>query len=83
MDDNIQGIIGHQSKVGEWIRCSERLPEVGRRVLTFDKWGHIRDRELYHFKDGLSIFRPDGLYPIKDITHWMPLPESPVLARSG
>lgn len=61
----------------EWISVNDRLPETGERVLTLDKWGHIRDRELFRFKSGFICFRPDGLVPVKDITHWMPLPEPP------
>ncbi len=33
-----------RDKVPEWIPVKERLPEIGVRVLTLDKWGHIRDR---------------------------------------
>lgn len=64
-----------QKPFGEWISVKDRLPETGERVLTLDKWGHIRDRELFRFKSGFICFRPDGLVPVKDITHWMPMPE--------
>ena len=63
--------------MSEWIRVYDRLPEPGERVLTHDKWGHIHDRVLYQFVDGCVLFRPDGLKPGKDVTHWMPLPEQP------
>lgn len=33
-----------REKVPDWIPVKERLPEIGVRVLTLDKWGHIRDR---------------------------------------
>lgn len=61
----------------QWISVKDRLPDRGAKVLTRDKWGHIRDRALYIFEDGTKIFRPDGLIPEKDVTHWMPLPEPP------
>ena len=62
-----------QKPMTEWISVKDRLPEIGECVLTLDKWGHIRDRELFMFKSGFICFRPDGLVPVKDITHWMPL----------
>ena len=29
-----------------WIPVAESLPEYGERVLTYDRYGHIRDRVL-------------------------------------
>lgn len=63
--------------MAEWIDVKDRLPDVGARVLTLSKYNRISDRELYKFRYGEFIFRPDGMKPISDITHWMPLPESP------
>ena len=75
--DALRELGAKEKPFGEWISVKDRLPETGERVLTFDKWGHIRDRELFMFKSGFICFRPDGLVPVKDITHWMPLPEPP------
>lgn len=61
----------------KWIRVKDRLPEVGKKVLTLDKWGHLKDRELYQFSNGKQVFSPDGIEPGKDVTHWMPIPELP------
>lgn len=44
-------------------------------VLVLDKFGHINDRALRTFRDGTRLFRPDGLKPGTDVTHWMPLPK--------
>ena len=60
----------------EWIPVTERLPEYGERILTYDRYGHIRDRVLR--KTGKTdLFTPDGLVAKKHITHWMPLPDEP------
>lgn len=66
------------NKMSEWISVEDRLPQEGVKVLTLDKWGHIRDRNLQKYWTGdKAYFRPDGMEPGRDITHWMPLPEPP------
>lgn len=37
----------------------------------------MSDRKLYRFDDGKIAFRPDGMKPGIDITHWMPPPDAP------
>ena len=66
-----------EGEMSEWISVKDSLPEIGVRVLTLDKWRHIHDRELYQYRSGGLVFRPDGLEPGNDVTHWMPLPEPP------
>ena len=61
----------------EWVSVDERLPEVGKTVLTLDKRGHINDRYTYKCADGVAVFTAEYLTSSKDITHWMPLPEPP------
>lgn len=66
-----------RDKVPDWIPVTERLPEIGVRVLTLDKRGHIRDR-IYIYKsytNGKTYFYPDGLEPGRDVKAWMPVPE--------
>ena len=64
-----------RDKVPEWIPVKEQLPEIGVKVLTLDKWGHIRDRVLKSYTNGEPYFYPDGLEPGRDIKAWMPAPE--------
>lgn len=58
-----------------WIPVTDRLPEIGVRVLTLDKRGHIRDRILRSYTNGEPYFYPDGLEPGRDVRAWMPVPE--------
>ena len=60
-----------------WIPVEERLPEIGERVLTLSKWGHVSDRELRKYLNGGIYFWPDGLKPGVDVKYWMPLPDAP------
>ncbi len=60
----------------QWISCKDKLPPLEQMVLVRTQWGHICDRALQEVA-GLVLFRPDGLFPIKHITHWMPLPGAP------
>lgn len=62
--------------VGKWIPVTERLPEVGQKVL-FSYMGCIKKRPRifigwYNGKQWDSLFATEY-----DVTHWMPLPEPP------
>ena len=56
----------------QWISVKDRLPEYGKRVLTFGS----RDGQLYVYIDQIC---GDGgwLFATWEITHWMPLPQPP------
>lgn len=60
-----------------WVSVEDGLPDYGVLVLTYSKFNHMSDRKLYRFNDGTIVFRPDGMKPGIDITHWMPLPDEP------
>lgn len=75
--DAIEYINELEAKAPRWISVNERLPEEGVWVLTWDRYGNIRNRSLFVFSDETKIFRPYGLFPCKHITHWMPMPEAP------
>ena len=65
-----------QSQLPKWIPVSERLPEVGKRVL-FSYRGYIKKQPRifigwYNGKQWDSLFATEY-----DVTHWMPLPEPP------
>lgn len=68
----IEAIKTHMSQSkGKWISVEERLPDKQARFLIVDKDGQM-NTALYTPQFGwFSGVR------IKDITHWMPLPEPP------
>ena len=65
----------------EWIPVSERLPEVGHRVLFNMKNDEIYIGTLYtsRHNDGFKItLEPTGIayvYALENVKAWMPLPE--------
>ena len=63
--------------MSKWISTKKMLPEEGVPVLTLSRWKHIGDRTLESYSSGVKLFSPDGLKPVKDITHWMPMPDPP------
>ncbi len=73
--------------MGEWIKCSERMPEDETPVLVMLN-GEIRVAEIRWdtptYEETYQPFRywddpyDDGQdWEVFDITHWMPLPAPP------
>jgi hypothetical protein len=68
----------NQPKFGEWIKCSDRLPEVSDQYLA-SRFENDRGSNLTYSAEykgwnlGFHGERDDELFP----SHWMPLPEAP------
>lgn len=62
-----------------WIACSERMPELDKRVLLYfgSYDGHIEDGCIDDDGDGPYHYFFDGDSLQQEPTHWMPLPASP------
>lgn len=64
-----------------WIKCSERLPEVGDKVLVRIPVCNYFNIENAEYKgDGRFLcawFSTRGKGCAYDVTHWQPLPEPP------
>ena len=56
-----------------WVPVSERLPEIGIRVLTSDVTGYISTDFIVELDMSLCTFHLQR----KLVTHWMPLPQPP------
>ena len=70
----IEHLIELQPKVGDWIPCSERLPEDFEKVLTCDEIGNRHIMEHHHdFKYPFNIF-PNHPHFFQ-VVAWQPLPE--------
>lgn len=73
--------------MSEWIKCSERLPDVGEDVLINEKWSSvpciawITERGVWLANkdfvscDGDCVIETDIEQSM--VTHWMPLPAAP------
>ena len=68
-----------------WIKCSERMPKKGEKVLIFVDFNSQIVRPSIHDAEYTgSTFRRGNatvnVYPLDDgfgVTHWQPLPEPP------
>lgn len=63
------------SKMSEWISVDDRLPEKGKTVLCVFDDGYIATASI-EFDGEWGLWVNSGA-----ITHWMPLPEPPILYR--
>ena len=77
-----------QGKISHWIPVTERLPEIGKKVLVF-AYGHdiLTARMTKLFENVYPVFECNGIFremakPGR-ITHWMPLPEPPEEDKDG
>lgn len=64
-----------------WVKCSERLPELGVKVLiaTVDKDFWVAERNDWDGKEDCEWSWDHGFNDLEPdrVTHWMPLPEPP------
>ena len=77
--DLIVECIEAQPKVGEWIPCSERLPEAGKRYLVSAIW---KDKDFEKSAVYDAVYGSDGLwhsYNYDSVSYkviaWQPLPQ--------
>ena len=73
LGDIADHLIANGVTVQKWIPVSERLPNVGCDVLFIcenKRYGVGAYSDTY--KDFFS-----GQFPVKGVTHWMPLPQPP------
>lgn len=58
--------------MSDWIKCSERMPDIEQRVIVSDQHGIV---EIGYFHR--VCFVPDSWTGMTKPTHWMPLPAPP------
>lgn len=68
--NNLEEYIAELEAAQRWIPVSERLPEERQNVLALDKTG-----TAYHWEYSRSL---SNIF-VSDYTHWMPLPEPPIV----
>ena len=60
-----------------WVKCSERMPESGVAVLTYNSWSKKMECEFLRYSDDKRIAWWSTTQESGDVTHWMPLPAPP------
>lgn len=65
--------------MSEWIKCSERMPEETDDIIVACSDGTVISGISYSRRKGfyMAALEYDSDEPIKDVSHWMPLPEPP------
>lgn len=60
----------------QWINVKDKLPDIGQRVLVYQKDGVQGGNEIdIEYRQCEDFWSDQGI--ISGITHWMPLPEIP------
>ncbi|MCZ2129210.1 MAG: DUF551 domain-containing protein [Bacteroidia bacterium] len=92
-DDTIKPQNDAKPPVMQWVAVSERLPEMEVNVLLFDDWKstdgeRMQDMKVGYLYEYTTRKTADGIaYSCEwrgheflfNITHWMPLPEPPIV----
>ena len=70
-------LISHGVTVQEWIPVSERLPELGERVICTDGYAvfeqyRVESSCVYGMWDRFGLKSP-----MQEVTYWMPMPQPP------
>lgn len=65
-------------QASDWIKCSDRMPEIGQRVLIFHSRFHsYKFSMLFVDYDNRKRWGKDvgfsSSYELDEITHWMPI----------
>jgi hypothetical protein len=68
--------------MSKWIKCSERLPEEGRRVIAYGRAkiiGEYGSGDPYVGEAYLAHgqWNSYGFHSLSNVTHWQPLPNAP------
>ena len=75
--DLIDECIEYGQQHPHWISVEDELPKDGAYVVTINKVGLKEVRHFYHDKWFSSFGNEYG-----DVTHWMPIPQPPVVSKS-
>jgi len=63
----------------EWIKCSDRMPLTGTKVLLQNPaWDGCDEIEIGILGDGKWWVGDCDSLRLESVTHWAPLPEPPV-----
>ena len=79
-------LIAHGVTVQQWVSVEDELPKTKKvingevyyrnvAVLTEDK---VIPEKIAYYDEGIGLwFQPLDIFPLRNVTHWMPLPEPP------
>ena len=70
-------LISNGVTVQEWISVTERLPELGERVICTDGYA-VFEQYRVELSCVYGMWDRGGLKsPMQEVTHWMPMPQPP------
>lgn len=70
-------------KINQWISVDDSLPEESRFVMVYGRIGSAPQICTAYYAKHYNQFQTDHICEfnfVKDVTHWMPLPDDPKTA---
>lgn len=75
----------------KWIKCSQQMPEIGERIIGYNKENNLVTKMFYgsytekliggEVPTKITFYSDEdccGRYEYENVTHWMPLPPLPL-----
>ncbi|MCK5015903.1 MAG: DUF551 domain-containing protein [Candidatus Peribacteraceae bacterium] len=62
----------------QWVSVNDRLPKETTAVLVFDE---VVGQHVSFFDGSQKFTHP--VWPLEDVTHWMPMPEPPEIIKEN
>lgn len=77
-NEALRAQLAQQQVVPEWVPVSERLPDIAQEVIVHTEFDGVCAGVLDSYGEW---FAPCSEYKLTRVTHWMPLPPAPEIAR--
>lgn len=73
----VQAVMNKGRFIGEWVKCSERMPMACRDVIIITDKDMVSRVAWFNDRNDAWYVTGVGWFSRDEVTYWMPLPEPP------